>query len=116
MIYSVWNPGTRKYAYYTTAEGHKDDVPEPAVRCKTKLGCSPNDIAWTLPANARKLGVGEDARGIVVHPSGGSSGLVGGLGAVETFESKVNAITYGVLALFGAWQLWQWTERRDKRR
>lgn len=97
MIYSVWNPGTRKYAYYTTAEGHKDDVPEPAVRCKTKLGCAPSDIAWRLPANARKLGVGEDARGIVVHPSGGASGLVGGLGAFD-MPGSGTLLTVGAVA------------------
>lgn len=73
MIYSVWNPASQKYAYYEVSEAHADDVPTPACRGKTSLGCAPAELTWTLPAGARPMGEGDHARGVVVHPSGGGA-------------------------------------------
>jgi hypothetical protein len=93
MTYSVWNPKTRKYAYYSANEAHADDTPKPCVQSRGKLGCALGQISWGLPPGAKPMGHGDTARGVVVHPggkggsAGGSGGgLVSGLSGLGGFE------------------------------
>ena len=69
MIYSVWVPGERRYDYYSVGELIEDDTPAPKFKSSpSKIGYAPGQATWELPKEARAVGSGPRARGVVVHP------------------------------------------------
>lgn len=66
MIYSVWDHGARRYAYYQTPE-MADAVNAPSPKHLSEgddpLGLVPEEAAWPLPANATPVGFGKIAKG-----------------------------------------------------
>jgi hypothetical protein len=74
MLYSVWNPHNHTYSYYQVEEAFSSDGPLPRPRSGTRIGHAPEDASWQLPASAKLIGQGEEAKGAVVHP-GSLSGL-----------------------------------------
>ena len=67
MVYSVWRPTHHLYDYYQDAQGISDEGPKPAVHSNNKIGNAPSEISWKLPTNAKKVGTGSKAKGIVIH-------------------------------------------------
>jgi hypothetical protein len=77
MIYSVWDNDNQRYKYFSVGEARNDDGPTPRKRGGSPIGYSPEEVSWTLPPNAKLIGAGVDAKGVVVHPSNGGSSLDG---------------------------------------
>lgn len=101
MIYSVMNTGARKYDYYETPEAEPWHAPAPPPARASSLGAVPEDAAWPLPAGARKIGSGFEAKGrIAVLSRGGGIAL----GAVEPAYVAAGVVAFmalGGLALLG---------------
>lgn len=79
MILSVWEPIGKRFAYYEVADtsGKAHTPPARHVRSSAPLGASPEDAAWPLPAGARLVGHGAQAKGrIAVRPTFGPMGDV----------------------------------------
>lgn len=73
MIYSVYNYGTRQYDYYMGGRQAGAHAPTPRKRLRAGLGgATPEQAAWKLPAGARHVGAGEQARGLIAV-----SGIIG---------------------------------------
>ena len=77
MIYSVFDWSKGVFRYYQTNE--PDEVsPSPrkaSPRRVTQIGVAPDDIAARVPAGARSIGSGPDARGIVATAGYESSSM-----------------------------------------
>lgn len=98
MIYSVWNQGRGLYDYFQTSEVQDvANAPRPTHLRSTKLGLTPTQAAWPLPAGAKRIGSGEFARGRVASTGGGQTGL-GDFGVVGfLLDSRVVAVVVGYL-------------------
>lgn len=71
MTYSVWNTQTEKYDYYE-APANIDQLPVPEHLRKawtSKIGTTADDAGWTLPAEARYIGSGPSAKGMISQGS-----------------------------------------------
>ena len=68
MFYSVWKPDRQVYLYYEDSKGVSDDGPTPSKFNLSKLGNAPSEISWRLPIDAKSIGSGAKARGVVIHP------------------------------------------------
>lgn len=71
MMYSVFQPDRGLYAYYETPDAlaFNADLPIPQLtRDAGKVGVAAIDAARALPANARRVGEGWNARGIIATP------------------------------------------------
>jgi hypothetical protein len=76
VIYSVLNQRTRLYDYYETGEAEPWHAPAPpAARHPSALGATPDAAAWPLPAGARKIGAGENARGRIAVSRSAALGM-----------------------------------------
>lgn len=77
MTYSVWDPASRMYDYYATPAAAKDvEVPSSKhLRGDTPIGLPAEGAAWPLPANAKRIGRGRIAKGMIA--SRGGSALSG---------------------------------------
>jgi len=83
MLYSVMNTKSRRYDYYETGEAEPWHAPPPPrAKAATALGAVPEDAAWPLPPNARRVGSGDTAQGRIAIRRGSPIGLPG-LGAIE---------------------------------
>lgn len=97
MLYSVWSPSAKRYTYFETKEGHRDDPPKPRGG-GSRMGAAPGQLGYGLPPGARRIGEGPLARGVVVHPSPG-----GGLG-LGFFESEAG----GIMLIAAAYLTWKY--------
>lgn len=71
MIYSIWNPGTRRFDYYETpAQMRRSNVEKPSHLGPHNLGATPEQAAWPLPDHAVQVGSGPEARGRVAYAKG----------------------------------------------
>lgn len=73
MIYSVWEHGNRRYAYYQTPD-RSDAVNSPSPKHlsgTSELGLVPDEAAWPLPSNAKLIGYGKTAKGQIASVKGG---------------------------------------------
>jgi hypothetical protein len=90
MTYSVWDPISGTYQYYQTPQDGKleHDVPKARhLSTSSKVGITPEQAAWPLPANAKRIGTGKTAKGMIAQKPGGlamGDTLIGGIG-VGTF-------------------------------
>jgi len=105
VIYSVYRPETGVYDYYETPEQTAKN-PDPQFLtgrgATAALGLSSTDAGWQLPGNARKVGEGKQARGMIATRNGGS------LGGFE-----VPGGGFGVAAILGGlWWLFGGRKRR----
>lgn len=102
MRYSVWNQAHKRYDYYEalgTAGEPTANVPAPKhLRSKT-LGITPEEAAWPLPADARKIGAGPLPMGRIARRGGGSA-----LGSAEESSSMVSIALLGI----AAYVLWRY--------
>lgn len=89
MIYSVWDADNQVYKYFEVGEAHNDDGPTPSPRGGGPLGYSPEEISWKLPASARPVGHGKEAKGAVVHPMTANNGGIGLGGLFDESSSKL---------------------------
>jgi hypothetical protein len=72
VIYSVWNQGRRGYDYYETSEPARANAPMPRhVGGGSSLGIVPDALAWPLPSDAREIGFGPLARGLIAEKKDG---------------------------------------------
>lgn len=93
MIYSVFDPSKGIYSYFETPENKavNSDLPIPSFRSDAgKIGVAAIDAARPLPAQARKVGEGWTARGILAS-SDGLSGLGSFVGPGEPVGTFVLA-------------------------
>lgn len=80
MRYSVWNMSTRKYDYYEgggpSTAIHAGAPPRPVFH--NALGATPEQAAWPLPVDAKKVGTGDAAQGRIASMGsfGGISGIL----------------------------------------
>jgi hypothetical protein len=97
VTFSVWDPDHKRFDYYQTAEGvGARENPEPNLP-KREMGVSPEQAAWRLPSEARKVGSGDRVQGAVAARSGlGDTASVGG--------SVFKLLGLGLIA-YGAWKL-----------
>lgn len=99
MIYSVWDHGDRLYKYYETKEkSAATSAPSPKHIRSSRLGASPEDAAWPLPAGARLVGRGKYPKGYIASTSSGGNAL----GILPALTPN-NVILYGVVG-FLAWK------------
>lgn len=91
--YSIWNHGKRAYDYYEAPGAAPTGAPRPRHLKHRPLGLAPEQAAWPLPENARRVGSGREPRGYVA-----SLGIVPDL----TLSSLV---VYGGIALALWWYL-----------
>ena len=98
---SVWNYGTKSYEdYEVPGDGHTHAGTPPRARGSTSLGSTPEQVAWKVPAGARKVGRGPAPKGRIAS-----------LGAVDDATLGLSTTTWLAIAA-GAYLLW----RRKKRR
>ena len=97
ITYSVWNYGTQRYDYYAAPGDHPTHAGAPPSRGSTRLGASPEQAAWPLPAGAKKIGSGDFAKGRIASTSAG-----GGLGGVELSDP----VAVGAMAVL-AYVIWK---------
>lgn len=88
MRYSVYSPSRGVYDYYETPEKSVKN-PEAGFLsgrsgAQTALGVASTAAGWQLPSNARPVGSGKEAQGMIATRNGGALGGVdipgGGLG------------------------------------
>lgn len=112
QIYSVWDYGKRRYAYYKAplVPGTHADAPRGLGAAATAIGGIPEGEGWRLPPNARPAGSGSLAIGrIATTHAGGTVGRSGsgaradGLGDWESRDGLV--ISMFVLAVGIAWKV-----------
>ncbi len=77
MTYSVYNPATRRYDYYETADPAPTHASAPRAVPKRALGATPEEAAHRLPALARKVGSGALPKGRVASTSALGGGALG---------------------------------------
>ena len=78
MIFSRWRPDTGGYDYLdspSTRYGLGDDLPVPRLTNTTNLGVASTDIGRPIPSDAKLVGSGPLARGMVAPMN--KSGLMG---------------------------------------
>ena len=98
MIYSVWNQGAKAYDYYqSSAQQNGANTPSPSHLKKTSLGMTPEQAAWPLPSDARKLGRGAFPKGRIARKGGAVA--LSGVGGSE--------IQIGLL-LVSAFLIWRY--------
>lgn len=84
MIYSVWNHAARVYDYYETREkNNATSAPKPGHLKPSTLGLSPEQSAWPLPSNAKRIGQGKYPKGHI------ASKIVSSLGIDYTAPSNL---------------------------
>ena len=85
MLYSVMNRRTRAYDYFESGEQEPwHSPPPPRTSGTSPLGAVPEEAAWVLPASAKYMGSGQNAKGrVAVRSRASGSALPFGLGAVE---------------------------------
>jgi hypothetical protein len=101
VIYSVWNQSAKLYDYFETSEPSSTvNAPQPKHLSRTKLGMTPTQASWPLPASARRTGRGSLARGRVAHPRGG---------AMAGFDVDTNTVKIGLLLVVAVvlWRKWR---------
>jgi len=67
MIFSVYDPETRRFRYYE-GKGQlaaRMFAPHPSFRIQHPLGMSPEEAAFPLPPNAKLIGEGPRAKGVI---------------------------------------------------
>lgn len=104
MIYSVWNQGALRYDYFETSEPATTvNAAAPKHLRPTKLGLTPAQASWPLPASARPVGSGAQARGRVAHRRGGELAGVtdSAFGLISSPFGFVIALGLG----YAAWKL-----------
>lgn len=94
MIYSVWQPSTHTYKYYEDSVGFSDQGPKPSVRGGVSIGSAPGEISWKLPSDAKAIGEGTEAKGVVVHPN------AGGLNLSLSSIIGLSLVGYGLYRIF----------------
>lgn len=80
MMYSVWNPSTRRYDYYESSRGTPEHAPAPRHLRAQGMGATPDESGWPVPRDARRVGSGEEARGRIA--SLGTSDTPNSMGVV----------------------------------
>jgi len=78
LIFSRWRPDTGGYDYLdspSTRYGLGDDLPVPRLTNTTNLGVASTDIGRPIPSDAKLVGSGPLARGMVAPMN--KSGLMG---------------------------------------
>jgi hypothetical protein len=78
VIFSRWRPDTGGYDYFdspSTRYGLGDDLPVPRLPQVSELGAASTDIGRPMPADARLVGSGPIARGMIAPMN--KSGLKG---------------------------------------
>ena len=71
MRYSVWNPATRSYDYYEAQGDASIHAGAPPRAASSALGATPEQAAWPLPEDARRVGSGEMPQGRIASRDGG---------------------------------------------
>lgn len=86
MRYSVWNQGAKQYDYFETPEVvAKANAPKPSLPTG-KIGVTPEQAAWPLPKDAKRVGQGPLPQGRIASPEGARGigplgyAVLGGLG------------------------------------
>jgi hypothetical protein len=90
VIYSVWNNGA--FDYFETPEIGPTHAPARHTRASSALGASPCQAAWKLPAGARRVGRGAEARGRIASSSSSCA-----LGALELGGSRGMIVIGGLV-------------------
>ena len=67
ITYSRWDPSTGDYDYFESnaRPGLNDDLPVPQLPPTTQLGVPSTEAGRPLPADARYIGRGEEAVGVI---------------------------------------------------
>jgi hypothetical protein len=81
VIYSIYNYGTRSYDYYQGGEvgGTHAPIPPKGKGGVPGMGLTADAAAWPLPAGAKKIGTGAEARGRIAK----ITSSVGALGDIQ---------------------------------
>jgi len=102
MFYSVYDPVTKQYDYFV-APGDDLHAPTPKhlKRHASSLGVAPEIAAWALPANARHVGHGLYAKGMIARPANGAA-----LGDfIDDFPGGVTGLAVaGAVVLYFLWR------------
>lgn len=105
MIYSVFVPDQGLYHYYETPNGHavNADLPLPSLPADAgKIGVASIDAARRLPSDAKLVGQGWNARGVLAAAPSGVSGLGDLFGSDSPPYGKF-LLAAATGALVGAW-------------
>jgi hypothetical protein len=102
MVFSRWRPDRGGYDYFETGTKHGlgDDLPVPQLPAGTALGVASIEAGRALPAGAKHVGSGAQARGSVVPLSRAGLGSVA-LGMLSS--TTVGALAVGLLVGWLAW-------------
>ncbi len=81
MRYSVYNHTAKVYDYFEGPGPSGSHAGAPPVRTGNKIGPTPDQAAWPLPASSRKVGSGELAQGRIatLGSDGGTPAMPGGV-------------------------------------
>jgi hypothetical protein len=99
MTYSVWDHAARRYDYYQTPNNDTAaHAPKPKhLRGGNKLGLTPDQAAWPLPAGAMRTGSGKYPKGMIASRGGGKGlGQILGLDFTPTNILILGALGYMV--------------------
>ena len=101
-MYSVWDHAERAYDYYRTpSNSAATSSPKPAHLRSAALGLSPDQAAWPLPSDARRVGKGKYPKGHIASRNGGMS-----LGILPEI-TPTNLLLYGALGYMVYTYLWK---------
>lgn len=99
MRYSVWNSQQRLYDYYESASvPTTTNAPKPQHLSSRTLGATVEQAAWPLPSDARKVGQGELAVGMVAVTAPQRQRALAGDAAPSHLLRGVGYIAAGALA------------------
>ena len=70
MRYSVWNPTTRAYDYYSAPGSPSIHAGAPPKRRTDGLGATVDQAAWRLPISSKKVGSGAIPQGRIASMGG----------------------------------------------
>ena len=102
MMYSVWDHANRQYDYYRSPDkSSATSSPKPSHLRSVELGLSPEQAAWPLPSNARKVGIGKYPKGYIASTEGGTA-----LGIIPDM-TLTNVVLMGALGFMAYTFLWK---------
>jgi hypothetical protein len=109
MIYSCWNQALGAFDYFESShESPKLNVEKPNHLVSRTLGATPDQAAWPLPGNLRRIGSGPDAIGRVA--------TIKRAGSLSGDDEGSSGIAKASLLAISGYLLWRYMVKPQGRR
>lgn len=98
MVYSVYNPQTKRYDYFQSREPFQEFAPTMKLAPRSELGVVWTDAMWRLPSGAKYIGSGQIAKGAIA--AGKGQGGLGGTIQEDLAGFVIVGVALAALVLF----------------